>query len=59
LALAERIEKKENIKFFEGVSSSFALSNAQTQMYQHQQKYLQAVFELINKKVALETALDK
>jgi len=59
LALAERIEKKENIKFFEGVSSSFALSNAQNQLYQQQQKYLQAIFALINKKISLEIALDK
>ncbi len=59
LALAERIEKKENIKFFEGVSSSFALSSAQTQLYQQQQHYLQSIFGLITSKVALETALDK
>ncbi len=58
LALAERIETKENIKFFEGVSSSFALSNAQTQLYQQQQNYLQSIFELISSKVALETALN-
>lgn len=59
LYLAERIEKKENIKFFEGVSSSFDLSTAQNQLYGKQQEYLQAIFNLISKKVALETALDK
>jgi len=59
LYLAERIEKKENIKFFEGVSSSFDLSTAQNQLYSKQQEYLQAIFNLISKKVALETALDK
>jgi len=59
LALAERIEKKENIKFFEGVSSSFALSSAQTQLFKQQQLYLQAIFELITTKVALEMALNK
>jgi outer membrane protein TolC len=57
LALAERIENKESIKFFEGVSSSFALSNAQTQLYQQQQNYLQSIFELITTKAALESAL--
>ncbi len=59
LALAERIEKKENIKFFEGVSSSFELSSAQNQLYNQQQIYLQAIFNLISKRVALETTLDK
>jgi len=59
LGLAERIEKKENIKFFEGVSSSFELSTAQNQLYSQQQEYLQAIFNLISKKVALETALNK
>ncbi len=59
LALAESIEKKENIKFFEGVSSSFQLSTAQNQLYSQQQEYLQSIFNLISKKAALETALDK
>lgn len=59
LVLAERIEKKENIKFFEGISSSFELSTAQNQLYSQQQEYLQAIFNLISKKVALETALNK
>jgi outer membrane protein TolC len=59
LALAERIEKKENIKFFEGVSGSFQLSNAQNQLYSQQQQYLQAIFDLISKKVALETILNR
>jgi len=59
VALAERIEKKENIKFFEGVSTSFALSTAQNQLYAQQQDYLQSIFNLISKRVALKTALDK
>lgn len=59
LALAERIEKKESIKFFEGISSSFELSTAQNQLYSQQQNYLQAIFDLISKKVALETVLNK
>ena len=59
VVLAERIEKKENIKFFEGVSTSFSLSSAQNQLFAQQQEYLQSIFNLISKKVALETALDK
>jgi outer membrane protein TolC len=59
LALAERIEHKENIKFFEGISTSFELTQAQNQLYGKQQEYLQAIYELINTKAALDTALGK
>lgn len=58
LNLAERIEKKENIKFFEGISTSFDLSNAQNQLYARQQGYLQSILYLINSKVTLENALN-
>jgi len=58
LALAERIEKKEQIKFFEGVSTSFNLSQAQNQLYTIQQQYLQAIVAIINAKVSLENALN-
>ncbi|AOW22109.1 transporter [Urechidicola croceus] len=58
LALAERIEKKENIKFFEGISSSFDLSNAQNQLYTQQQEYLQSIYDLITTKSVLENALN-
>ncbi|MFI8378422.1 TolC family protein [Leeuwenhoekiella sp. NPDC079379] len=58
LALAERIENKNSIKFFEGIASSFELSEAQTQLYQAQQDYLQAMYEVIANKAALEKTLD-
>ncbi len=58
LALAERIEQKEQIKFFEGLSSSFNLTNAQNQLYQNQRNYLQSIIEIINSKVELENALN-
>lgn len=58
LALAERIEDKNQIKFFEGLASSFELSEAQTQLYQAQQNYLQAMLELINSKAELESFID-
>lgn len=58
LALAERIEDKNQIKFFEGLASSFELSEAQTQLFQAQQNYLQAMLELINSKVELESFID-
>lgn len=59
LQLAERIERKETIKFLEGISSSFDLTNAQNQLYSSQQHYLQSIFEVITTKAALETALNK
>lgn len=58
LRLAERIERKNEIKFFEGISSSFDLRQAQTQLYTAQQQFLQAMLDVINAKVELETALN-
>ena len=59
LVLAERIANKEQIKFFEGLSSSFNLTNAQNQLFNTQQSYLQAIFGIIQSKVELENALNK
>jgi len=58
LALAERIEQKNQIKFFEGISSSFDLRQAQTQLYTAQQEYLRAMLNVINNKTELETVLN-
>jgi outer membrane protein TolC len=59
LKLAERIEVKNQTKFFEGIASSFDLRQAQTQLYSAQQDYLQAMLDVINKKAELETVLNK
>ncbi|MCF6213372.1 MAG: TolC family protein [Flavobacteriaceae bacterium] len=58
LRLAERIEHKESVKFFEGIGSSFELTAAQNQLYQKQQEYLQAILAIINAKIKLENALN-
>ncbi|PHR73584.1 MAG: transporter [Lutibacter sp.] len=58
LNLAERIEKKNQTKFFEGIASSFELRQAQTQLYSIQQEFLQAMLDVINKKATLETVLN-
>ncbi|MDX1772764.1 TolC family protein [Oceanihabitans sediminis] len=58
LNLAERIEKKNQTKFFEGISSSFDLRQAQTQLYTAQQELLQAMLDVINTKAELETVLN-
>ena len=54
LNLAQRIEKKQQIKFKEGLSTSFEFSEAQRQLYATQQTYLQSMVDIINKKAALE-----
>lgn len=54
LYLAEKIERKQQIKFKEGLSTSFEFSEAQRQLYATQQTYLQSMVDIINKKAALE-----
>lgn len=58
LELAERIENKNQVKFTEGLSSSFDLRQAQTQLYSAQQQYFQAMLDVINEKANLETVLN-
>lgn len=58
LALAERIENKNQVKFLEGLSSSFELNDAQQQLYRAQQEYLQAMLDVVTTKSELENLLD-
>ena len=58
VGLAKRIEKKQRVKFFEGISSSFDLLQAQNQLYTQQQNYIQSMLDVIAKKAALENALN-
>lgn len=58
LELAERIEKKNQIKFFEGLGSSFELSEAQRQLFSAQQELLQSMLNVITTKTVLENLLD-
>jgi len=59
LNLAERIEQKNQTKFFEGIGSSFELRQAQIQLYTAQQEFLQAMLDVINNKAALETIINE
>jgi outer membrane protein len=59
LSLAERIEKKQQIKFSEGLSTSFDFNDAQRQLYASQQRYLQSMISVINKRANLETIISK
>ncbi len=58
LRLAERIEKKQQVKFKEGLSTSFDFTEAQRQLYTAQQNYLQSMIEVINKRASLEKLIN-
>ena len=58
LSLAERIEKKNQIKYSEGIATSFELRQAQLQLYDAQNTYLQSMVDVINTKTELETVLN-
>lgn len=58
LKLAERIELKQEIKFREGLSTSFDFADAQKQLYAAQQEALQAMLDVINKRAALEKLIN-
>ena len=55
LELAERIERKNQVKFSEGIASSFDLREAQTQLYKSQQSYLMSMLNIINSKAKLQS----
>jgi len=58
LALAKRIENKNQIKFKEGIATSFELRQAQNQLYTAQFNYLQAQLQVVNAKAELEALLN-
>lgn len=59
LNLAERIEGQNQVKYSEGLASSFELRQAQTQLYTTQQEYLQSMVDVINRKTALENIINQ
>ena len=58
LSLARKIEQKNQIKFSEGISSSFELSQAQTQLYNAQKEYIEAMLDVLNKHISLDILLN-
>lgn len=58
LGLAERIENKNQIKFKEGVATSFELLQAQQQLYAQQNNFVQSMLNIIANKATLENALN-
>ena len=59
LKLAERIENKNQVKYSEGLATSFELRQAQTQLYSTQQEFLQSMVDVINSKTELETIINQ
>ena len=55
--LAKKIREKEATKFFEGMSTSLDLSNAEVQMFDTQKSYVQSIFALIQSKAAIDRLL--
>jgi len=59
LRLAERIERKNQNKFYEGMVKSFELRMAQLQLYTAQNNFVAAIQKVINNKISLETLLNQ
>lgn len=58
LDLATRIERKQKIKFDEGVTTSIDLLATRNQLYSQQNNYLQSILNIIANKAKLEKALN-
>ena len=55
--LSQSIYDKEQIKFFEGLSTSTELATAENQLYQSENQYIQAILQVVQAKTALNQAL--
>src|SRR5690554_2576322 len=58
MELAQSISHKTNIKYNEGVASSFELNVAETQLLEQQTQYIQAALDLLTAKQNLDKALN-
>lgn len=58
LRLAENIEGKNQIKYFEGMIQSFELRMSQIQLYTAQNNFVSAIQKVITNKIELETLLN-
>ena len=56
--MARSIEYKNQVKFKEGLATSFDLRQAQSQLFSVQQQHLNAMVEIINAKAEMETVLN-
>ena len=58
LELSENIAQKNEVKFFEGLTTSFDLSQAQRQLYTAQQDYLLSMLNILIKRIDLEALIN-
>lgn len=58
LALATRIKEKNQMKYFEGLASSFEFREAQLQLFSAQNNYIKSIQNVVDKKLNLETLLN-
>jgi len=58
IELARSISDKTNIKYSEGIASSFELNVAESQLLNEQSKYIQAALDLLTAKQNLDKALN-
>ncbi len=59
LNTTERIYRKTNIKFQEGVGSSIEITQAEAELYSAQGEYINSLYELVNAQTELKIALGK
>lgn len=59
LELSERIYEKSRIKFNEGVGSSIEVTQAESDLYQAQANYINALYDLLNAKTDYNLAIAK
>ncbi len=59
LELSRRVFDRTSVKFTEGVSSSFELTQEQNQYLSAQQSYIQRLVDLVNARAELRKALDR
>lgn len=58
LELAQRISNKTQIKYTEGIASSFELNVSEQQLLSEQEKYIRAAFDVLTAKQELDKALN-
>ena len=59
VSLAQRIYDTTHIKYKEGVGSSLEITSAEQELFRTQQNMIQAKYDLLQAKIALDTALGK
>jgi outer membrane protein TolC len=54
--LSSEIYRKQNVKFKEGLGTSFELSQSETQLFQAQSQFYLSALDLVKAKIALDKA---